>query len=297
MRLGLQGGVGHLGDLVAHALQQRAGHQAAGDHEDPGVVEGVHGALPGRDAEDGHQPGHAERDADLAAHDVERRPGGEALRGQGRRGGAAERGQHEPDADAAEQAARQVGAGPVGGDADVGDPPHAAGREEQRADGAHGPVAEAGAEEPAGEGGDAGQQRPGGDHEPGGQHRLVPQAGEEQDAAEHERAEAAEEGERAEVGQGHGAVADDGRLDDRVGVPQRAQHQPGARRDGQPEGTEDPPAGPAPVRALDDAGDQAGHGDRQQCGAEEVGLLRIGVPHLVEGADAEDERDQRRRAG
>ena len=49
---------------------------------------------------------------------------------------------------------------------------------------------------------------------------------------EHERAEAAEEGERAEVGQRHGAVADHRRLDDRVGVAERAHDQPGAGDDG-----------------------------------------------------------------
>ena len=164
--------------------------------------------------------------------------------------------------------------------------------EEQCADGADGPVSEAGTEQPAREGGDAGQQRPGGDHEAGRQDRLVPEAREEEDATEDEGPEAAEEGERAQVGQRHGAVADDGRLDDRVGVPEGAQDEPRAGREGQSEGAEDAPAGPAPVRALDDGGHQAGHGDGQQGGPDEVGLLGVGVPHLVERADAQHECDQ-----
>ena len=79
------------------------------------------------------------------------------------------------------------------------------------------PVTDAGPEQSSGEGGESGQQRAGGDHEAGPQDRLVPDPSEEQDAAEDQRTEAAEEGQPAEVGQGHGAVADDGRLDDRVG--------------------------------------------------------------------------------
>ena len=58
--------------------------------------------------------------------------------------------------------------------------------------------------------------------------------------------------------------------------------EPGARHGGQREGAEDPRAGPAPVRALDDGGDQAGHRDGQQRRAEQVGLVGLGVPDLVE---------------
>ena len=148
---------------------------------------------------------------------------------------------------------------------------------------------------PPGNAAQPGQQRSRGDHEPGAQDRLVPDAGEEQDAAEHQRAEAAEEDERAQVGQRHGAVADHGRLDDRVGVAERAQHQPravdAAARAKAPmiRG-----AGPAPVRALDDGGHQAGHRRRDSsAGAEQVRLVGVGVPHLVEHADAE----RRARAG
>ena len=172
-----------------------------------------------------------------------------------------------------------------------------AAREEHRTDGADGAVPEPGAQEPARERGEPGQQRPGGDHEPGPQDRLVPESREEEHATQDERPEATEEGERTQVGQRHGAVADDGRLDDRVGVMPGAQHEPGPGDDGQREGAEDAPTGPSPVRALDDGGDQAGNGDRQQAGAEDIGLLGIGVAHLVEDADAAAPAPPGRRAG
>ena len=114
------------------ALEDRTGEQTAADHEDPGVVERVDGRRSGGGAEDGHQAGHAERDADLAGHGVERGPGGEALRRQRRRGGAAERRQHEADAEAAEQAAGEIVAHPVRRGADV-PPPQTAGGEAQGA--------------------------------------------------------------------------------------------------------------------------------------------------------------------
>ncbi len=213
-------------------------------------MEGGHGGGPGGRAQDGDEAGHAEGDTDLARHGVEGGAGGEALRWQRRRGRAAERGQHEPDAEATEQAAREVGAEVVGRGAHVEHPPEAAGGEEERAERAHGAVADARPEQPAGEGGQPGQQRSGGDEEAGAQHRLVPDPGEEEDAAEDQRAEAAEEGERADVGQGHRPVPDDRGLEDRVGVAPRAGHQPGARDGGQREGAQDPRAVPAPVRPL-----------------------------------------------
>ena len=290
MWLGLQRGVRHLGHAAADALQQQAGQQAARHHEDPGVVERGDRGGTGGGAENGDEARHAECDADLAAHDVQRRAGGEALGWQRRRGRTAERGQHEAHADPTEQAARQVVARPVGHGADVGDPEEPRAGKEHSAHGADGPVPEAGAQEPAGERGDPGQQRPGGDHEPCPQHGLVPEAREEQHATQHEGPETAEEGQRAEIGQRNGAVADHRRLNDGVGVPEGAHDQPGAGDDGHREGADDPPAGPAPVRAFDDGGDQAGHGDGQQDGPEEVGLVRIGVTDLLERAHAEHER-------
>ena len=80
----------------------------------------------------------------------------------------------EPDAEPAQEAARQVRAGPVRRRADVGDPPHPAGREEQRAGGPDGPVPEARAEQASGERGQSRQQRARGDEEAGPQYRLVP---------------------------------------------------------------------------------------------------------------------------
>ena len=67
VRLGLQEASATSVTRAPTPCEHGAGHQAAADHEDPGVVEGVHGALPGGGAEDGDQAGHAERDADLAA--------------------------------------------------------------------------------------------------------------------------------------------------------------------------------------------------------------------------------------
>ena len=171
----------------------------------------------------------------------------------------------------------------------MGDPPQPAGGEEQRPGRADDPVPEARAEQPAGEGGQPGEQRPGGDHEAGAQHGLVPDAGQEEDAAEHQCAEAAEEGERAQVGQGHRPVPDDGRFEDRVGVAGGAQHETGAGEQGQREGGHDAHTGPAPVRALDDPGHHAGHGDGEEARAEEVGLVGGRVAHLVQEAEPEDE--------
>ena len=97
------------------------------------MVEGLDGRRAGRGAEDGDQAGDPERHADLACHRVEGGAGREALLWQRRGGGAAEGGQHEPDAEAGEQAPRQVGAGPVGRGADVRDPPQSTGGEAQGA--------------------------------------------------------------------------------------------------------------------------------------------------------------------
>ena len=58
-----------------------------------------------------------------------------------------------------------------------------------------------------------------------------------------------------------------------VGVAPRAGDQPGARDDGDREGAEDARAGPAPVGALDDGRHQAGHRDREEGGAQQVGLV------------------------
>ena len=129
----------------------------------------------------------------------------------------------------------------------------------------------------------------GGDQEAGAQDRFVPDAGEEEDTAEDEGAEAAEEGERADVGQGHRPVPDHRRLEDGVGVTERALHQPGARDGGQREGAQDARAVPAPVAPLDDGGDEAGHRDREERGAEQIGALGRRVAHLAELADPEDE--------
>ena len=158
--------------------------------------------------------------------------------GSGAAGRTAERGEHEPHAGTAEETAGEVVLRPVGRDADVGDPPEAARREEQRTGGAHGAVADACPEQSSGEGREAGEQRAGGDHEAGPQDRLVPHAGEEQHAAEHERPEAAEEDERAHVGEGDRTVPDDRRLEDRVRVAERAHDEPGARHRGEREGAE-----------------------------------------------------------
>ena len=108
-----------------------------------------------------------------------------------------------------------------------------------------------------------------------------------QDAAEHQRAEAAEEGERAEVGQRHGAVADHRRLDDGVGVAERAHDQPRARRRAASakaptmRALVQPQSEPSTMAATRLATD-----DREQAGAEQVGLVGVRVPHLVEQADA-----------
>ena len=154
------------------------------------------------------------------------------------------------------------------------------------------PMAEAGPEQPAGEGDRGGQERPGGDHEPGPQDRLVPDPGEEEDAAEDHGAEAGEEDQRADVGQGDGPVADDRRLDDRVGVTAGAHDQERAGHHGQPEGAQDGGAGPAPVRSLDNAGGQAGHGDGEQGGAGQVGLVRRGVLDLAQHPHPDHQGDQ-----
>ena len=252
-------------------------------------MEGRDGRRARRRTEDGHQARHPERDTDLARHGVEGGTRGEALWRQRGGGGAAERGQHQPDADAADDAAGQVGAHVVGGGAGVGDPPESPGREEQRAGGADGAVPQAGPEQPTGEGGQRGEQGPGGDHEAGPQDRLVPDPGEEQHATEDQRPEAAEEGERAHVGEGDGAVANHGGLNDGVGVAERAHHQPGARGDRHHEGADDACAEPAPVGALDDGGDQAGHADREQRRAQQVGLVGFRIAHLAQQAKAEDE--------
>ena len=282
--------VGRLGGPGTDALQHRARHEGAAHHEDPGVVEGRDGGRARGGAENGDEAGHPEGDADLARHGVERGARGEALRGERSRGRTAERGEHEPHAGAAEQTAGEVVAGPIGRGADVGDPPQPARREEQRTDGADRAVAEACPEQPAREGGEAGEQRARGDHEPGPQDRLVPHAREEQDAAEHQGAEAAEEGQRAQVGQGHGAVTDHGRLEDRVGVAERAHDEPAARHGGQGEHADDPRAEPAPVRSLDDGGHEAGHRHREQPGTEQVGLVGRRVADLAQHADPEGER-------
>ena len=137
-------------------------------------------------------------------------------------------------------------------------------------------------EQPAGVGHQRSQQRAGGDHEPRPQDRLVPDPGEEEDAAEDHGAEAGEEDQRTEIGQRHGTVADDGRLNDRIGVTARAHDQQRGGDHGQREGAEDGRTRPAPVRPLDDGGGQAGHGDRQQRGPGQVGLVRGGILDLAQ---------------
>ena len=51
-------------------------------------------------------------------------------------------------------------------------------------------------------------------------------------------------------------------------------------------------AEPAPVRALDDGGHQAGDRHREQHGTEQVGLVRRRVAHLAQQAHPEDEGEQ-----
>ena len=217
-----------------------------------------------------------------------------AKRSGGRRcgGRATQRGEHQADAGAPDERPGEVGPGVVGRGADAGDPPRRTGGEEQAAHGPDGALAVPGTEQAAGEGAQSGQERSRGQHEPGAQDRLVPHPGEEQHGPEHHGAEAGEEDQRAHIGQGHRPVPDHGRLDDRVGVRARAQHQPHRRADGDGKGDQDGRAHPAPVGPLHDGGHQAGHGERQQSGPDQVRLVGVGVLHLPQHAEADDESEE-----
>ncbi len=127
------------------------------------------GVAGGR-ADDGHQAGHAEGQPDLPAHGIERGTGGGTFRWEWRGGGSTQRGKHHADAETGEDAARQVGPEVVGREPDAADPPQATAGKEHRADGTDETVPEAGAQQPAREGGEGGDQWSGGDHEPRPQH-------------------------------------------------------------------------------------------------------------------------------
>ncbi len=124
-----------------------------------------------------------------------------------------------PTPSAAEETAREVVPDVVGREPDMGDPPHAAARRRSRD-----PVVpttrwlKRAPSKPPGNAVQAAISGPGSDHEAGAQHRLVPDAGQEEHGAQHHGAKTGEEQQRAGVGQGHGAVSDDGRLNDGIGM-------------------------------------------------------------------------------
>ena len=94
-------GVGRLSLPGPDALEDGAGSSPQASMKNQAWWKAVTADDPVAGAEDGHQAGHPERDADLAAHGVEGGAGGEALRRQRGGGRAAERRQHQPDAEAA----------------------------------------------------------------------------------------------------------------------------------------------------------------------------------------------------
>ena len=158
-----------------------------------------------------------------------------------------------------DDAAGQVGARVVGDGAGMGDPPQPAGREEERAGGAHRAVPDAGAEQPTGEGGQPASRGPGAIMKPA---RRIDSCQTPVRNSTPPRTSAPKPPKKASelsVGEGDGAVPDDGGLNDGVGVAVRA-HAPARRPRRRPgEGAHDARAQPAPVRALHDGGHEAGH--------------------------------------
>jgi hypothetical protein len=239
-----------------------------------------------------HQQRHAQRRADLTAHRQHRRARGEALGSQRRCAGAGQRGDHQAHAGSADHDPRQV-LGQVGGRvARLGDVPDLSAHEQQRADDARDPVAQARPETSGGNAERGRHRRAGEQHQPGFQHALVPHAGEEQHTREQHRAEAREEQDRGSHRQAEAAHAQHRRLHDRRLVAFRAPPDGRQPHQGDGEQREDRRRSPAPFLTLDDRHHQRADRDDQRAGPEHVRAPRAELAPLPQRAQAEAQPEQ-----
>src|ERR1700687_3495398 len=198
-----------------------AGEREAGRYL-PAAPERTQDLSSTRGAENGDENRHAEGDAELARHAVDRAAGGESRGRQRRRHCAREGRDHETHSGAPEQHPRQDLGRVVRLEPDMREPPDTAACEQQSADGRDHMLPIAARQDASWNSERRSHDRPGRDLEPGGDDVFVPDAGQEEDVRKEHRAKGGEEKCARDVCRAEGARTKQTELEHGRSVAQRS---------------------------------------------------------------------------